>query len=44
MKKEEVEKSLVESLNKIYGDKEIEVVVDVGSNTWEEIKETESSK
>lgn len=40
MKKEEVEKSLTESLKEIYGLDDAKVVVDTGSNTWEETKET----
>lgn len=45
MKREEVEKSITESLKRLYGeDKEVELLIDIGSNTWEETKESNTMK
>ena len=41
MKKEEAERQIVESLKDFYGKDDVKVVVDIGSNTWDEIKEIE---
>lgn len=45
MKKEDVEKSIIESIKRLYGDdKEVELIIDVGSNTWEAEIETEEKE
>lgn len=43
MSKEQIENSIVKSLKEMYGIEDIEVVVDVGSNTWNVELDSEES-